>query len=682
MASITSLGIGSGLNIQDLVSKLVEAEKAPTQKRIEVQRSDIQAKLSAFGQIKSDLSALRDAVKSLKSPIFWQRRQATSSDDQVLTATAGSVAREGSYQIQVNRIAQAHAVATGTFSSVDEVVGTGTLTIRFGTWTYDTSGHPQSFTADAQAAAQTLTIDASNNTLSGIRDAINRAGIGVRASIVNDGSGYRLVLSSTETGEKRALEITVSDSDGNSTDNSGLSRLAFNAAALNLTQTRRAQDAELVVDGLTVTSTSNLVTGVIDGVTLNLKSASPGKTVNLAVGIDDKAITDALQKFVEAYNRLKGRVTELTAFSQEEGKENGILLGDGTLRAVDSQLRRTLGQVVQGLESAGVRSLADVGLSFDRLSGQLSLDAARFQGLLRSQPQAMQALFATQGTTTDAQVQYFGATSKTQAGAYAVEITRLATQGSYVGASVLPDFSSPLVIDAGNDEFTIEVDGVRSGTVRLTQGAYASGAELAQEIERQINADSLLKAAGRHVTVRYEADQNRLTFTSSTYGSASTVAFVSVDTNTASSLGLNVGVGTQGQDVAGKINGVEAIGRGQFLTGAEGNASEGLQLKITGGALGERGSVTLVRGVADRLDDLIQKLSEKSGFLGNKLEGLNKRLSRLAEQERRLNERMEKLEEFYLKRFNAMDQLVAKFKAISDALTQQLKALQPQTDNK
>ncbi len=680
MASITSLGIGSGLDISDIVAKLVEAEKAPTQARIQRQRDDIQAKLSAFGQIKSDLANLRDAVKNLKSPIFWQRRQAVSSADQVLTATAGSVAREGSYQIQVNRIAQSHALATGGFASVDEVVGTGTLTIRFGTWTYDGSGNPQSFAADPQAASQTLTIDASNNTLSGIRDAINRAGIGVRASIVNDGSGYRLVVSSSETGQNRALEISVSDGDGNATDNSGLSRLAFNTSALNLTETRKGQDAELIVDGLTVTSASNLVSGVIDGVTLNLKSAS-STLVNLNVGIDEKAITEALQKFVDSYNQLKGHVAELTAFNLEDGKPNGVLLGDGTVRAVDNQLKRMLGQVVQGLENAGVRSLADVGLSFDRHSGKLNLDQDKFQALVESQPEALKALFASQGTTTDSQVQYFGATSKTQAGTYAIEITQLATQGSYAGASEL-DFSTPLVVDADNDEFTLEVDGVRSGAIRLTQGSYASGVELAQEIEQKINADAVLKAAGRHVEVSYDADNNRFTLTSSTYGSSSQVAFVQVDTNTASSLGFSVGSGTQGQDVAGKINGVEATGRGQFLTGAVGDASEGLQIKITGGATGARGSITLVRGVADQLDGLIQKLTESQGPLGGKLEGLNKQLAKLAEQESRLNARMEQLESFYLKKFNAMDQLVAKLKQTSESLAQQLKALQPQTEDK
>ncbi|GAB6068694.1 hypothetical protein JCM13664_20150 [Methylothermus subterraneus] len=680
MASITSLGIGSGLNIQDLVGKLIEAEKAPTQTRINRQRDDIQARLSAFGQIKSDLASLREALTNLKSPLFWQRRQAVSSSESILTATAGAVAREGNYQIQVNRLAQSQAVATGAFASVDEVVGTGTLTIRFGSWSYDGSGNPQTFTADPQAVSQTLTIDASNHTLSGIRDAINRAGIGVRASIVNDGSGYRLVLSSTETGAKRALEISVSD--GNPTDNQGLSRLAFNASAFNLSETRKAQDAELVVDGLTVTSASNLVAGVIDGVSLNLKSASPGTPVNLSVGMDAKAIGDALQKFVDAYNQLKGHVAELTAFNEDNGKPNGVLLGDGTLRSIDNQLKRMLGQVVPGLESAGIRSLVDVGLEFDRQSGKLSLDTDKFQTLVRTQPQALQALFATQGTTSDAQVQYFGATSKTQAGAYAVEVTRLATQGSYAGASVLPDFSTPFVVDAGNDEFTIEVDGVRSGAIALTQGSYASGAELAQEIANRINNDAALKAAGRHVEVTYDADQNRLLLTSAAYGSASNIAFVAVDANTATQLGFSVGAGTQGQDVAGKIGGVEAVGRGQFLTGAAGTPSEGLQLKIVGGSVGERGSVTLVRGVADRLDDMIRNLTETGGPLGGALEGLNQRLAKLAEQEKRLSERMERLEEFYLKRFNAMDKLVAKFKATSDALTQQLKALQPPTETK
>jgi flagellar hook-associated protein 2 len=677
MASITSLGIGSGLNISDIVSKLVEAEKGPQSSRINRQREEIHAKISAFGQIKSDLANLRDALANLKSPIFWQRRQAVSSHEQVLTATAGAVAREGSYQIQVNRIAQSHALATGTFASVDEVVGEGTLTIRFGTWSYDGSGNPQSFTADPRAEVKTLTLDSSNHTLSGLRDAINRAGIGVRASIVNDGSGYRLVLASAETGQAKALEISVSDADGNATDNAGLSRLAFNASAHNLSETRKGQDAELIVDGLTVTSASNLVTGVIDGVTLNLKQAAPATPVTLNVGSDTRAIGEAMQKFVDAYNQLKGHLLDLTALNQEAGKPNGVLLGDGTVRAVDSQLKRMLGQVVQGLENAGVRSLADVGLSFDRHSGKLNLDQDRFQALVKSQPEALKALFATRGSTTDVQVQYFGATSKTQAGTYAVEITQLATQGSYTGGSV-----STLVVDANNDEFTLEVDGVRSGTIRLTQASYASGEALAQELQNQINADAVLKAAGRHVEVRYDADHQRFTLTSSTYGSGSQVAFVQVDANTSSTLGFSVGSGTAGQDVAGKINGVDAVGRGQFLTGAVGDASEGLQLKITGGATGARGSVTLVRGVADQLDGWILKLTETQGPLGGKLDSLNKQLGKLAEQESRLNARMEQLESFYLKKFNAMDRLIAKLKQTSESLAQQLKALQPQTETK
>lgn len=681
MASITSLGIGSGLNIQEIVGKLVEAEKGPSQARLGRQRDDIQAKLSAFGQIKSDLSSLREALKNLKSPIFWQRRQAASSNASVVTATASAIAREGQYQVTVNRTAQSHALATSGFSSVDEVVGTGTLSFRFGTWAYDQNGNPQSFTADPQAASQTLTIDASNHTLAGIRDAINRAGIGVRASIVNDGSGFRLVLSSTETGAKRALEISVSDGDGNATDTQGLSRLAFNTSALNLTQTRQGQDAELIVDGLRVTSASNLVTGVIDGVSLNLKSASL-ETVNLTVGVDEEAITESLQTFVDAYNRLKSHLAEFTSFHQDGDKPNGVLLGDGTLRAVDNQLRRMLGQVVQGLENAGIRSLADVGLASDRRTGQLSLDADKFKQLLRDQPQALQALFATQGTPTDAKVQYFGATAKTQAGTYRVEVTRLATQGSYAGAAVLPDFSLPLVVDGDNDEFTLEVDGVRSGAISITQGSYASGAELAQEIQNRINADAALKAAGRHVEVSYDADNRRFVLTSATYGSSSSVAFVAVDTNTAAELGFNLGAGSAGQEVAGKLGGVEAVGRGQFLTGAEGSASEGLELKILGGVPGDRGSVTLVRGVADRLDDLIRTLGETGGLLSGKMDSLNQRLAKLAEQQQRLNERMEQLESFYLKKFNAMDALVAQFKSTSDYLTQQLEALKPKTDDK
>jgi len=682
MATITSTGLGSGLDVQNIVTSLVDADRKPTEARLKQQGEKIQAQLSAFGQLKSDLGGMQDALGKLKSPIFWQRHQTTSSNESVVTATAGAVAKEGQYQLTVNQTAQAHAVATAAFSSVDQVVGSGDITIRFGTWGYDSNGNPTGFTPDTTAASQTLTIDTTNNTLSGMRDAINDAGIGVHASIVNDGSGFRLVVTSGETGAGKAVEISVSDSDGNDTDGAGLSRLAFNAAARNMTQTHQGRDAELEVNGIAVTSASNLVTGAIDGVTLNLKSASPGNPVNIGVTLDDAAITESMQGFVDAYNQFRSHVAQFTAFDQDS-QQGAVLLGDSTVRSVNNQLRRLLGQVIPGLENANIRSLADVGLSTNKDTGLLSLDAAKFKQALHDHPQEMKALFATRGTTGDAQVRYFGATSKTQAGTYPVEVTALATQGRFEGGGVLPaDFSAtPLVIDADNDTFTLEVDGIRSGTIQLTQGSYTSGTDLAREIQNRVNADDALKAAGRHVEVNYDRSANRFVLTSATYGSSSNVSFAQVDTNSSAQLGFSVAAGTAGQDVAGKLNGVSAVGKGQFLIGAEGDPSEGLQVKILGGATGGRGSVTLVRGVADRLDDLVRSLSGSDGALGDKINGLNSRLDKLNLEQQKLTERMDRLEAYYFKKFNAMDALVAQFKSTGDFLTQQLKALEPKSNN-
>ncbi len=682
MATITSLGIGSGLDVQNIVSSLIDAERKPTEARLERQQTRYQAQVSAIGQLRSDLEGMHDALGKLKSPTFWQRHQTTSSDESVVTATASAFAREGQYQVSVNRIAQSHAVATGAFASVDEVVGEGELTIRFGTWSYDGNGTPTGFQADSAVNAKTLTIDTGNNTLSGLRDAINEAGIGVRASLVNDGSGYRLVMTSSETGASMAMEVSVSDNDGNDSDTNGLSRLAFNATTQNLQQTLEGRDAELVVDGLTVTSASNLVTGVVDGVTLNLKSAEPGTTVTLGVELDDEAIAEAMKGFVEAYNQFRAHVSEFTAYD-EESRQAAVLLGDSTVRSVNNQLRRMLGQVIPGLEDGNVRSLADVGLSTNKDTGQLSLDDSRFRQMLHDHPDEMQALFSTRGSSTDAQVRYLGATPGTRAGTYAIEVTSLATQGRFKGGGVLPvDFAaSPLVIDADNDEFTVDVDGTRSGTIRLTQGSYASGEDLAQEIQARINADDLLKAANRHVEVSYDAGNRRFVVTSSAYGSSSNVSFAVVDTNTAAQLGFSVTAGEAGLDVTGRINGIEAEGKGQFLFGAEGDASEGLQVKILGGNLGDRGNVSLVRGVADRLDDLVRTLSGADGALADKLQGLNERLDKLGAEQKKLVDRMERLEVFYLKKFNAMDALVAQFKSTGAFLTQQLKALEPKSDN-
>jgi len=385
MAGISVSGVGSGLDINGLVSQLVTAERAPATNRLNRREASLQAELSAVGTFKGALSELQSAVKGLTDPAKFEAMKATAGDGDLFTATAASAAQAGSYRLEVTQLAEAQKLATpasSAFTSATAVFGSGTITFRFGS--YDGGG----FTPNADKIPQTVTVDPANNTLQGVRDAINKANVGVTANIVNDGHGYRLTLSAKDTGAKNALEITVNDSDGNNTDSAGLSLLAYDGSTKHLEQTKAAQDAKAVVDGLTVTSTSNTLSEAIEGVTLTLKSAKPGTTTELTVARDTAAVTGAVNAFVGAYNKFANTTAALTAYNPQT-KEKGPLLGDAGVRSATSQLRHALGEPVTGNP---LRSLSDVGISIQR-DGTLKLDSGALQKALEKDPKAVAALF-------------------------------------------------------------------------------------------------------------------------------------------------------------------------------------------------------------------------------------------------------------------------------------------------
>jgi flagellar hook-associated protein 2 len=341
--AIAALGIGSGLDLNALVDQLVAAERKPREDRLNRREAEIEARLSAFGSIRGGLSALETALGKLAS--IQQGRTATSSDSTRLGVTARADAVPGNYSIQVNRLATAQTLASAGFDDADGPVGTGTLRV----------GVP--------VPALDVVIDDGNNSLRGIRDAINQADAGVQASIVNDGSGARLVLSSNRTGAANTISVEVLSSDG-------LARLA----SANLTQTMAPQDAEAVINGLTVTSPGNSLDQTLDGLTLDLKGTTEaGSPITVTVGQDRDAARSALNEFVKAYNGVVETVRDLTRYDPES-REGSVLVGDSTLRAIRGRLVQGLQQVGGGADAV-FTSLVNLGVNSDR-NGLLSLDSA------------------------------------------------------------------------------------------------------------------------------------------------------------------------------------------------------------------------------------------------------------------------------------------------------------------
>jgi len=260
-------------------------------------------------------------------------------------------------------------------------------------------------------------------------------------------------------------------------------------------------------------------------------------------------------------------------------------------------------------------------------------------------------------------------TDETVVASHAINISQIATQGQLIGAAA----GFPLDIDDDNDALTIKVDGVTSNSISLTQGTYASGADLAAELQARINGDAALAAAGAKVTVEFNTDHFEIT--SDRYGSASTVEITAIDTNTTAELGFSVATGTGGVDVAGTIAGVAATGSGQILTGAAGSDAEGLKIEIRGGATGDRGTVDFSQGIAYQLNTMITNFLEADGSLDSRTDGIQDRIDDIDDQREALDFRMELLEARYRAQFNALDGLLAQLQTTSDFLTQQLASL-------
>ncbi len=667
MAGISVSGIGSGLDITSLVDQLVTAERAPVENRLNNKEATVQAKLSAYGLLKSALSSFQTTVSGLADASAFQGFKATSSDSNVVSVSTSSSAITGNYSIDVTTLAAAQSIASKAFTETSSTVGTGSLTFQFGT--YDSGGN--TFTANGDKAIQVVDIASGDNSLVGIRDAVNNADIGVSASIINDGSGYRLVFQSNDSGAANSLKVTVSDStDVSNTDDAGLSQLAYDPTTVagsgkNMTETVTAVDASFSINGLSITSSTNQITDAIEGVTLNLKDVTSGTPVSVSVARDTSGITSKVQSFVTSYNEMMDTINNLTRYDASSGSA-GILLGDSIARGVTSHVRGLLSSAVSGL-TGNYTSLVNLGIT-TQADGKLALDTTKLSNALSDDSSVVSKLFSAIGTTDDSLISYLGSSSQSTIGDYAINISRVATQATIAGAATS---GFPLTIDANNDTFVLKVDGTQSASIALTQQSYASGAELALEMQSRINGDTNLKSAGVSVTVSYVTDHFEIS--STTYGSDSTIEIMTIDTNTTTSLGFSVATGTDGLDVAGTIGGVTATGSGQTLTG-NGDAA-GIQLQILGTTTGSRGNVVFSRGIADQLNTMLDTYLSSNSVIDSRTEGLNNRIDDINEQRDRLARRLAMIQQRYTTQFTAMDTLLGQLQSTSTYLTSQLAAL-------
>jgi len=669
--ALTATGVGSGLDIESLVTKLMEAERIPKEQRVLAREAELTSDISGLARLKGALSELQTSLATAIAPATYQQRNATSNQSSKVDVSASSLASVGNYAVAVQNLASSQSLAIrDTFATVNETVGTGTLTFTFGTTGYTTHASDStqdtydSFVAQAGVSSATVTIDSSSNTLSGVRDAINNADIGVSAAIVKTGSAYRLLVSSDTSGLANGIQITVSDSgDNNNTDGNGLSRLAFNASAgtANVYQTISAADAAFTVNGLALSSASNTVANVIDGLTLTLKDVTT-TTAALSVTDNTSGIKTAVNTFVAGYNSLVTTLDDLTGYDFAT-KTGGPLQGDFSVLSIASQLRTTLGAAANGFVGSYSR-LAELGIT-TLSTGQLAVDDTKLSAALVANYDDVSAVLTRFAQPSlGSGLTAVSATSSVEVGHYSVAVSSLGVSGSKTSSSL----SAPITINTSNDTFTLTIDGTSSGTITLSNAAYGSISALATELQTQINADATLRLATKAATV--SVDGSALKITSNAVGASSSVQLTngSGDT-TLTTLGFNTAASSNGADLVGTVNGVAGVADGNVLSGAVGSDAAGLAMTVTS-ATG--GTITVSQGVIGQLNDLLTSLLGDDKALNTRITSLQSQAEDIVTERADLTKTLAAKEARLRRQFNSLDSLVNQLTSTGSFVAAQL----------
>ena len=402
MATLSSLGIGSGLDTATMLTQMKAAEQTRLTPYTNL-KSSYENKLSAWGKISSALSTLQTSVKKLNGEAF---NTLLVSDNKAFKATATADASADAHSVTIMSLAVSHKLRTSGYENADENLG-------------DTTGGSRTITI-TQKNGKKLEVELKDDqtSLNQIAKAINGQDGDVRASVQRTDSGYQLVLSSRTSGTEGEMSVSVKGDDklgallntqegGRHVDADNNDATISSEPGVNdgMISVAAAQDAQLKVDGITYTRSSNSITDIIEGVTLNLSAVSEnGASEQLTLSVDNSAIKSALQDFVKQYNALltqtsassKYVANETSGLSDEEvakpNSENGALMGDGTLRGLVGELRGAANGIY-GERGADYSSLSALGITFDAATGQMTLDEKKLDEAIADNPDQIGLMF-------------------------------------------------------------------------------------------------------------------------------------------------------------------------------------------------------------------------------------------------------------------------------------------------
>ncbi|UCG61974.1 MAG: flagellar filament capping protein FliD [Candidatus Zixiibacteriota bacterium] len=453
---------------------------------------------------------------------------------------------------------------------------------------------------------------------------------------------------------------------------------------------QQASDAKITLGStggtgspITVTSDTNSFEDLIGGISLNVfKETAPGESVTISTGIDITSIKAQIQTFIDRYNDVTEYIDNQNKYDQDASNA-GVLFGDATVWSMQNSLRYAAGSTIPGI-SGQFNQLYSIGIRTNASGKLVIADPSRLDNALENNLDDVISLFASDGSSTSSFIEFISSTEKTVTGTgFQVDITQAASHGAFQGAGITDPATSPINLTTTNNRLRLTVDGLTSDEIILSTGTYSTTETLIREIQAQIDNDS--KLGNRDVTVEWVstgAETGYINIVSSTYGSSSKVELVTEQTNNAYAiLGLSGGSTIEGLDVAGTINGEEAEGTGQTLTGKEGNATtDGLKILVTLDESqvisGVDATITITKGIAARMAEYVDSVTMTGdGTFDRRIRSYQNQIDALTERIADIDELLELRRQALYEQFYQMELILGELNAQSQYLTTQLNSL-------
>ena len=406
---LSKIGVGSGLDTTALIQALVDADSAPQKESLDRDEEDTEAKISALGMLKSNLQSFNNILENIKSSDSTGFKGFSSSTTKAtLTADGSEAGATIDSSLTITNLASSHTLTGPSYSAFTNTVGSGSLTIAFGTWSADpTSGGGQTHTANS---LDSITVNTtSTTTLTQLRDLINNAASDsdndgkqdVLASVIYDGTNYMLMLKS-ESGASNEMKVTATSNLANTVNNVSYN---YNATTSNMNQRVAGTNSAFSVDGISMTRESNSISDLFDGFTLDLFATS-SDTITLRSSVDLDNITDLLSSYVSTYNDILGSLDELSTnpnnLDNDDIPEAGALNGNSLIMSIKTQLRSLSSMAIKGYEG-GPYYLANMGIKTLR-DGSLSLDRDALKKQFNFDPDSIHAFFRNQLKTDNSNI--------------------------------------------------------------------------------------------------------------------------------------------------------------------------------------------------------------------------------------------------------------------------------------